>query len=213
MTRLRQAAVAVALVGLIFALPAFILWCGPLFFLANQEVCIALGIGNLWHLFVLAAGVVLIAFAPIRMGIRVGQIRAHLRLIGFVSLGAFALSAGAAWLVPDNPFEGAPPGLWLMTPVGEELIFRGFAYTLLLWAFPTQRTRRFNLSYAVIGSALLFGVWHIAMVGTVTWGFVWVQAAYTAVAGLLLGVMRERTGSVLPCVTTHMGSNYLAAIV
>lgn len=211
MEKLRQTVVVFALLGLVFALPAFILWCGPALYFANTEMCEALGVSNLWHIFVLACGVALVLVAPRAMGLRLGLVRKHLVLIGVVTVVALALSALGAALLPENPFEDGPVGMWLMTPVGEELIFRGFAYTLLLWAFPTQRTQRWGLSYAVVGSALLFGVWHIAMLGNV--GFAWAQAAYTALAGLMLGVMRERTGSVLPCVTTHMGANYVAALV
>ena len=211
-TLLKQALISLALIGLVFALPAFILWCGPLFYLANQEMCHDLGVGNLWHMFVLGCGVVLVVLTPRTMGVRIGRIRAHLGLIASVSVIAFATSALGAWFLTENPFSDAPPGLYLMTPIGEELIFRGFAYTLLLWAFPTQKTRH-GLSYAVIGSALLFGLWHLAMQGTVTVGFIWVQAGYTALAGLLLGLLREKTGSLLPCVTTHMGSNLVVALI
>lgn len=210
MQRLRQVAVVLTLVGLVAYLPVFILWCGPLFYLYHQDMCDEIGIANLWHLFVLAGGLLLCVFAPRATGLRLGRLRENLVLIGWVSLGAWAASALGALLVPDHPFSDAPVGMYLMTPVGEELIFRGFAYTALLYAFP-GRTTRMGLSYAVVGSALLFGAWHLSMAGTLTWGFVWVQAAYTAVAGLLLGLVRERTGSVLPCVTAHMGANYIVA--
>ena len=175
-------------------------------------MCHELGVSNLWHMFVLGCGVVLILCAPRKMGLRLGTIRKHLALIGWVSVVAFAASALGASMLSENPFSDAPPGLYLMTPIGEELIFRGFMFTLLLWAFPTQKTR-VGLSCAVVGSALLFGLWHLAMQGTVTVGFIWVQAGYTAMAGLLLGILRERTGSILPSITTHMGSNFVVAMI
>jgi membrane protease YdiL (CAAX protease family) len=207
--RLRQAAIVAALIGLVICLPLFILWCGPLFYIYNQEICEDIGIGNLWHLLLLGCGVVLCLARPRAMGLRVGQIRENLRLIGTVSLAACAFSALGTLLMPDHPFEDAPPGMYLATPVGEELIFRGFAYSLLLWAFP-GRTTRWGISYAVLGSAILFGAWHVSMGGP-TYGFAWVQAGYTTLAGVLLGLVRERTGSILPCIPAHMGSNYLVA--
>jgi membrane protease YdiL (CAAX protease family) len=207
--KLRQAVVVVALLALVAYLPAFILWCGPLFYFYNQEICEEIGASNLWHLILLAAGIALCILRPRATGLRWGRISENLKLIGLVSLGAWAMSAVGALLM-DHPFEDAPVGMYLMTPIGEELIFRGFAYAALVYVFPGKPTRS-GLSVAVVGSALLFGFWHLSMAGTLTWWFAWIQAAYTALAGLLLGLLRERTGSVLPGAAAHMGSNYLVA--
>jgi membrane protease YdiL (CAAX protease family) len=210
--RLRPIVTVVALLGLVIYLPFFILWCGPLVYLYNQEICDELGTANLWHLLLLACGVALCIFRPRTMGIRLGKLKEHLGLIALVSGVSWVVSAAAALLITDHPFEGAPAGMYLATPVAEELIFRGFAYTALVWAFPGKSTR-LGLSYAVVGSALLFGIWHVSMAGTLTWGFAWVQAAYTSAAGLLLGLVRERTGSLLPCMGAHMGANFIVATI
>jgi membrane protease YdiL (CAAX protease family) len=210
--RVHQAITVAALIALVFYLPAFILWCGPLVYFYNEEICEQIGASNLWHLILLACGVVLVAFHPRAMGVRFGRIRSNLWLIGLVSVIAWFATWVGVLIVPDHPFQDAPSGMYLMTPVGEELIFRGFAYTALLWAF-RGKTTRFGISYAVLGSALLFGGWHISMAGTISWSWVWLQAAYTTLAGLLLGVLRERTGSIVPCVTAHMGSNFIVAMM
>jgi membrane protease YdiL (CAAX protease family) len=210
--KLQQAVVVAALIGLVFYLPAFILWCGPLFYFYNEEICEQIGTSNLWHLLLLFCGIALCAFHPKAMGVRLGRIRESLGFIALVAALAWALTAIGVLLVPDHPFQDAPPGMYLLTPVAEELIFRGFAYTALLWAF-RGKTTRYGMSYAVLGSGLLFGLWHISMAGTVTWGWVWLQAAYTTLAGIMLGVVRERTNSVVPCVAAHMGSNYIVAMI
>jgi membrane protease YdiL (CAAX protease family) len=101
------------------------------------------------------------------------------------------------------------------TVVFEELLFRSVLLALLM--------RMRGIRFAVIGSSIVFGLWHIvpaweganggvvqvvgAIIGTV---------AITTVAGLLFALLRVRSGSVIAPTLAHAATNsfaYLAAIV
>jgi membrane protease YdiL (CAAX protease family) len=83
----------------------------------------------------------------------------------------------------------------VVVPATEELLFRG----LLL---PGLEARHGTMN-ALLGSALLFGAIH----------FDWPGFASAAVAGLLLGAIRIRTGSLWPCLLAHAGVNAVPLLV
>ena len=78
----------------------------------------------------------------------------------------------------------------LTVPIAEEMVFRGVLYTWL---------RRWGVTLAVVGSALLFGLYH---------GINVVFPA-TMVLGLLLAFAYERSGSIWPGVVAHVLYNVL----
>lgn len=81
--------------------------------------------------------------------------------------------------------------LAVLTPIGEELLFRGVVTTALL---------RYGGLVGVIGSALVFASAH---------GFN--PAFFTAiVVGLVAAEVRRRSGSVRPGVLVHVVNNLLA---
>lgn len=69
-------------------------------------------------------------------------------------------------------------------PLIEEMTFRGLGYSLL---------RRFGPAFAVVSSAVLFGLAHGLVLGL----------PVIVVLGIGLALVRERTGSVVPCVLLH----------
>jgi membrane protease YdiL (CAAX protease family) len=83
----------------------------------------------------------------------------------------------------------------LVAPVTEELLFRG----LLLPALAAQHGTR----NAVIGTAILFGLFHLD----------YQAAVYATLMGLLLGAVRVRGGSVLPAIALHAGFNALPVLL
>ncbi len=83
----------------------------------------------------------------------------------------------------------------IVAPATEELLFRG----LLL---PGLEARH-GTARALLGSALLFGAIH----------FDWPGFATAAVAGLVLGAIRIRTGSLWPCLLAHIGVNAVPLLV
>lgn len=83
----------------------------------------------------------------------------------------------------------------IIAPLAEEMVFRGIVYNRL--------DRLFGRMIAIIGSALLFGVYH----GNI------VQALYGFILGLLIAVLYERYGSFVVPVLIHGAANICVYIV
>jgi len=80
----------------------------------------------------------------------------------------------------------------IMAPLAEELMFRGWVFTGL---------RRFGFQIALWGSALLFAVAH--------WGGTIFYSLAILPIGLILGVLREKAGSVRTTTAFHALYNFL----
>jgi membrane protease YdiL (CAAX protease family) len=85
-------------------------------------------------------------------------------------------------------------GAVFIAPFCEEIFFRGFAFAGFLHGMPVW--------IAVVASALLFGIAH-GDVGSF---------ALLFVIGLMLAVVRWRTGSIWPGMALHMANNAIAAL-
>lgn len=79
--------------------------------------------------------------------------------------------------------------------VSEELLFRGL--------FLPALSRRYNRSFALVASSILFGLVH-GVLGAIL---------YAVIAGLVLGLVRLRTGSVLPCIAMHGAFNAVPVVL
>jgi len=77
----------------------------------------------------------------------------------------------------------------IVSPVAEEIVFRGLVYN--------RMRRQFPFWVAFVGSAFFFGIYH----GN------WVQAAYGFILGLMITWMYERYGSFLVPVLLHSAAN------
>ncbi|MDD7403005.1 MAG: CPBP family intramembrane glutamic endopeptidase [Butyribacter sp.] len=76
--------------------------------------------------------------------------------------------------------------LLIVGPVSEELIFRGAILDRFYLAFPYW--------IANICQAALFGIYHMNLI----------QGLYAFLLGLFLGGIRKKTGSIIPCMLTHI---------
>lgn len=83
----------------------------------------------------------------------------------------------------------------ILSPVIEEILFRGALYNLL--------KKFFGWIFAMVGSALLFGLYH----GNI------VQASYGFFLGMLIAFFYERYGSFIVPVLLHSAANICAYIV
>ncbi len=97
----------------------------------------------------------------------------------------------------DIAFPGAAAfftfqAIAVVTPITEELFFRGFVFSGLL--------HRFGLVKAIVLSAAIFSAFHLS-VGVLIPVFV---------TGLLLAVLYHKTRSIWPCILVHAGQNGLA---
>ena len=123
------------------------------------------------------------------------------------ALESLALLAGAGpganldWIARTLAGAG-PVGLLLavlvvggLAPVGEELFFRGFVLTRL--------RRVWSAGPAILVTAIAFGVIHGE----------WVHAALATGIGLYLGVVAERSASVIPAVICHVANNTISVLL
>ena len=81
----------------------------------------------------------------------------------------------------------------VLVPIGEEMFFRGFVYGTL---------RRWGVAAAAVLSALFFAVVHQQIVHFLP----------IALLGLVLAVLYERTGSLLPAMIVHAANNIVAVL-
>lgn len=122
-----------------------------------------------------------------------GGIAIGLAIVGLVHVG-MRVSAGveraAAALADLVGRLSLRQSLWLAacSAVAEELLFRG-----ALWAV---------LDHPLVATTCLFGLVHV-LPRRVLWGY----PLFALVAGLLLGLLRDGTQSVLPCILTHFVVN------
>lgn len=83
----------------------------------------------------------------------------------------------------------------IVSPVAEEIVFRGIVYN--------RMRRQYSLWISLLGSSMLFGLYH----GNI------VQAVYGFLLGLLIAVMYEKYGSFLVPVILHGAANIAVYIV
>ena len=144
---------------------------------------------------------------------RIPMVKVILTTVGVLILSLGATAAYAALVEvsgieilepPEIPAAIMLPGagaaitflaLVVWTPFTEEIFFRGFVFAGLL--------PRFGSTGAMIVSALIFSVFHIAP-GVLIPIFI---------TGLLLAWLYRRTGSLWPCIAAHAGQNAIALAV
>jgi membrane protease YdiL (CAAX protease family) len=125
------------------------------------------------------------------------------------TFGLTILAQAAAYLIPPLPLFresfDEPLLSWqgfslvstvvLLAPVGEELFFRG----LVLHGYLT----RYSRTAAVVASSILFAVFHLNVP----------QAAFALPIGLFCGWVFLRTGSLIPCIISHVLANLSATFL
>jgi len=129
-------------------------------------------------------------------------------------IGSIGLSLGLAMLLTLSGISGgsesfqkvaqlqSSAALWaailtygICAPLAEELLFRGVVYGYV--------RKFFDVKTAIVGSAILFGVYH----GNLA------QAVYAAVLGYFIAYSYEYFGSFLVPIFLHVGINELALLV
>ncbi len=98
-------------------------------------------------------------------------------------------------------------------PLGEELLFRGWLFSVAYRLWPRVYATATNpLPVAVWVSALAFACWHLQNVGTDSLPRVLFQTAYALPLGLWLGWLRWKTGSLVAPVVAHWAINLAAML-
>jgi membrane protease YdiL (CAAX protease family) len=148
--------------------------------------------------------------------LRLRPSRAPARAVAAMAVGTLALSQGLeslSILIGVGPganiqwisrsLAAATPAMLVLAvlvvgalaPLGEELFFRGYMQTRL--------RRVWSVGPAVLVTALAFGLIHGE----------WIHGAMAAGLGVYLGLVAERTVSVVPPVICHMANNTVSALL
>lgn len=156
-----------------------------------------------YMLSMLSLGVMLTAWSPRAMGLGWGDTWKERRFVAVVG-GGMTLVSVVVMLWVRAPLYGGSSSFYLVGPLYEELLFRGFLFAVVVDAFPrTWRIGSLRIGTATLITGVAFGVWHL---GGLQWpadGFILFQVIYTTIAGVLFALMRERTGSLWPCLLVH----------
>lgn len=99
---------------------------------------------------------------------------------------------------------------WLtvcVVPVFEELLFRGLLQTWACLAFPGGVGRGEVLSWGTLVAAALFGLFHLPFLWPNPATRTWFSVGASFVAGTILGIIRDRIGSVYPAMLLHSMGN------
>jgi hypothetical protein len=97
---------------------------------------------------------------------------------------------------------------YLLVGPAEEILFRGYVQSRInqVWGQP-YHFFGVKWGWGVIFGAILFGLWHFFLMPAVPG--IWPQVLWTFFAGLVLGYLRERSGSFVPSSILHSVMNYI----
>jgi hypothetical protein len=137
----------------------------------------------------LAALIAVVAFA-IRLGLAKAIVMAAPEWIAFAR-APFAFDAQNGWLIS----AGFLAATILVTPMAEEVFFRGFLFKWMAGHKPVW--------LAALVSSILFGVMHILPP----------QAISAALMALVLCWLYWRTGSIWPAIVAHMTNNAIGILL
>jgi membrane protease YdiL (CAAX protease family) len=105
---------------------------------------------------------------------------------------------------------------WTITPVQEEIIFRGFLYAFLLRIFKRTSDSSFRevLPVLVLG-AVWFSLWHLSphAIMKYGWGVVGTQVVLTFFAGIIFNGLRHWTGSIWLVIPVHAAGNFMVSVM
>jgi membrane protease YdiL (CAAX protease family) len=98
---------------------------------------------------------------------------------------------------------------YVLVAFGEEILFRGYIQSRLNEAF--GRPYQFfgiTWGWGLIIASLIFGLWHVLNPSTVnpflgTYNLMWSHGLWTVFLGLILGLVREKTGSIVAPAILH----------
>lgn len=102
-----------------------------------------------------------------------------------------------------------------MPSVVEELVYRGILLTLLNQIYKRQfKVGKTDFGVGLIITSLLFGLWHgLSVSNTFVFEMNWFAFILTGIIGFVLGLVRERTGSLLYPIILHILINLIPNII
>jgi membrane protease YdiL (CAAX protease family) len=160
-----------------------------------------------WPTLVLA--VLLVAAAPRAFGVQWGRSAGHLGAIAGAAAAVATVVAAFRAVGGDVPWSGWE--IWVAVPLAEELLFRGFLLTALLWALRQGFDDAVAARAAIGVSALVFGLEHLGNLDVAP-ALVATQVAAALAFGVLAGWLRVRTDSLVGPVVAHGVMNLVAVL-
>lgn len=106
--------------------------------------------------------------------------------------------------------------VWTITPVQEEILFRGFLYSFALHLFGRTQDSSWDETFPVlVVGALWFSLWHLSppAIQRYGWGLIGPQAILTFGAGLLFNGLRYWTRSIWLIIPVHAVGNFMISIM
>jgi membrane protease YdiL (CAAX protease family) len=143
-------------------------------------------------------------------GLCIGSIGKYWRRVLLFCAVPITLTWIAVSIMPANPFEGSSSGLWLISPLAQDLVFAGFLWPHFNRVFPGNLSSFVPIPKGVFLCATCFMLYHLVNFASMPAQFVCFQLFYTFVGGVWTGMTRFWTGSVIYMTITHMIVNFLA---
>jgi len=159
--------------------------------------------------FAATTGVLLTAGAPARFGWGWQGTGRHWRAVLAALAGAVAVVATYRLLGQTAPYQSSAAE-FVLVPLGEEVLFRGFVLTVLLIALRRCLPARAAARWAVVIGAVGFGVGHLGNFGYVPVAFLLIQVAVAVAIALVAGWLRMLTGSLVGAILVHAAINVVA---
>jgi len=102
-----------------------------------------------------------------------------------------------------------------MPSVVEELVYRGILLTLLNQIYERQfKIGKTNFGVGLLITSVLFGLWHgLSVSDAFVFEMNWFAFILTGIIGFVLGLVRERTGSLLYPIILHILINLIPNII
>lgn len=116
----------------------------------------------------------------------------------------------------ETPVKQMGYVVWTITPIEEEILFRGILYALLLRMFHcSPETSWREIIPVLFLGAVWFSLWHLspAAIQQYGWGLIGMQAVLTFAAGILLNAVRHWTGSIWLAIPVHAAGNFMISIM
>ena len=162
-----------------------------------------------YYLLALAFGLILTMGSWKRSGICLGKIRHHWWKVLLVCGLPVLLTAIIYPRLPERPFAGAPMGMWLISPLAQDLVFLGYLYGRFERSLSGVVHRRLPIRWVLVVVAIYFALYHLPNLLAMSLGYVVFQLCYTFLGSLLVGLSRQWTGSIIYVTLTHMAVNYI----
>lgn len=114
-----------------------------------------------------------------------------------------------------NPFNKMGMIIWTITPIQEEIIFRGFLYSLLLSIFnKTENTPLKEMVPLILIGSVWFSLWHLSphAIEKYGWYFMIGQLSLTFAVGIIFNLLRYWTKSIWLVIPVHASGNFMLSI-